>query len=55
MIPLNRRASPLHRPLASQPGERGIIGNTALVGGIMAAGAFLGHKIDEFKHHHGNN
>lgn len=31
------------------------MGNTALFGGGMAAGAFLGHKIDEFKHHHGSN
>ena len=31
------------------------MGNTALFGGGIAAGAFLGHKIDEFKHHHGSN
>jgi hypothetical protein len=31
------------------------MGNTALFGGGMAAGAFLGHKIDEFSHHHGSN
>ena len=31
------------------------MGNTALFGGGMAAGAFLGHKIDEFTHHHDSN
>jgi hypothetical protein len=31
------------------------MGNTALFGGGMAEGAFLGHKIDEFKHHYGDN
>jgi hypothetical protein len=30
------------------------MGNTALFGGGMAAGAFLGHKMDEFKHHSDN-